>query len=243
MRTKVLLCAAAVAALGAFSTLAQNVYSLNVVGYVNLPLTEGFNLVANQLDVDGTGVNNTVVTVFGNNLPAGSQVFVYDPVAINYNISTYSSIKHPGIWYPTNAWNPGQAAWVSIPTGAFGGQTQNVTTVGTVLQGALSNPAMNYPAGGFVLVASQIPLAGNLQGSATLSGLGYTPSVGDQAYLYDPVAINYNIFTYSSIKHPGIWYPNAAPNDPAAGPYVQVGQGFWMSVAPNTQWKTNFTIQ
>ncbi len=50
MRIKALLCAAALAA-GAVSSMAQsNVYSLNIVGYVNVPLVTGFNLIANPLD-------------------------------------------------------------------------------------------------------------------------------------------------------------------------------------------------
>jgi hypothetical protein len=60
MRTKALLCAAAVAA-GALSAMAQsNVYSLNVVGYVNVPLVGGgaFNMIANPLNNTGTGGNN-----------------------------------------------------------------------------------------------------------------------------------------------------------------------------------------
>ena len=41
MRTKALLCAAALAAGTAASMAQSNVYSLNIVGYVNVPLTSG----------------------------------------------------------------------------------------------------------------------------------------------------------------------------------------------------------
>ena len=50
--------------------MAQNVYSLNVVGYINIPLVEGFNLVANQLDFDGTGLNNTPANVLCDEPPS-----------------------------------------------------------------------------------------------------------------------------------------------------------------------------
>src|SRR6059036_1804778 len=46
MRTKTLICAATLLAAGAATSMAQNVYSLNVVGYVQVSLTNGFNLVA-----------------------------------------------------------------------------------------------------------------------------------------------------------------------------------------------------
>jgi hypothetical protein len=49
MRTKALLCTSAVAAGVATSMAQPNVYSLNVVGYVNVPIQGGvsFNLLAN----------------------------------------------------------------------------------------------------------------------------------------------------------------------------------------------------
>ena len=76
MRTKVLLGAAALAAAAATAS-AQNVYSLNVVGYINLSLTNGYNMVANQLDLDGTMTNNTLTTVFSTNLPKLSAVYAW----------------------------------------------------------------------------------------------------------------------------------------------------------------------
>ena len=93
MRTKVLICAAALAAASAFTTMAQNVYSLNIVGYINVPLIEGFNLVANQLDFDGTGLNNTPANVIGTNLPLNTTVYGWG--GSGYNIATYASNTSP----------------------------------------------------------------------------------------------------------------------------------------------------
>src|SRR5882672_6022591 len=76
MRTKALLCAAGMLAAGAATCMAQgNVYSLNVVGYINVSYTNKFQMVANQLDLDGSGTNNTVQTVFGTNVPSLSTVY------------------------------------------------------------------------------------------------------------------------------------------------------------------------
>ena len=62
MRTKVLLCAAALAASLA-SSMAQNVYSLNVVGYYNVTIPQnGLYMIANQLNT----TNNTLDNVFAN---------------------------------------------------------------------------------------------------------------------------------------------------------------------------------
>src|SRR4051812_11081510 len=85
MRTKALLCAAGILAAGAATSMAQsNVYSLNVVGYVNVSLTNGFNMVANQLDLDGTGINNTVTNVVGTNLPVQTRIFAFNPATQTY---------------------------------------------------------------------------------------------------------------------------------------------------------------
>ena len=64
MRTKTLILAAALTAAGLASSLAQsNVYSLNVVGYVNKTLTGGslFSVVNNPLNT----TNNTLAGIFG----------------------------------------------------------------------------------------------------------------------------------------------------------------------------------
>ena len=57
----------------------SNVYSLNVVGYINVSYTNRFQMVANQLDLDGTGTNNTVQTVFSTNVPGLTTVYTFTP--------------------------------------------------------------------------------------------------------------------------------------------------------------------
>lgn len=80
MRTKTLLLSAAAVAAGVASLKAQsNVYSLNVVGYVNVNLPAGFNMIQNPLD-DGAG--NIVTNCFDNmskglgvSLPPGTSLY------------------------------------------------------------------------------------------------------------------------------------------------------------------------
>lgn len=50
MRTKTLILSAMIGVAGIASSFAQNVYSVNVVGYINLTLTTPFSMIANQLD-------------------------------------------------------------------------------------------------------------------------------------------------------------------------------------------------
>jgi hypothetical protein len=235
MRTKVLICAAALAAASAFTSMAQSVYSLNVVGYINLPLVEGFNMVANQLDVDGTGTNNTISGVFGTNLPVGSAVYTW--AGAGYNPAASFSIPRGGTvasWSAQGALslNPGQGAFVQIPAGAFGGATQNVTTVGQVLQNALVN-AYIPASGGYSLLSSMVPLQG------TISSLGYVAVVGDQVFTYDTSlkppgfdpAFNYSIPRGGTTP---VWTPNE--------PSINVGQGFILNTKAGTVWSNYFTV-
>jgi hypothetical protein len=228
MRTKLLLGVAAIAA-GALSAVAQsNVYSLNVVGYINLPMVEGFNMVANQLDADGTGTNNTVTTVFGSGLPLLSQVYTWN--GTTYSISVYSILKGQtnASWNPVIGVNPGQGVWVKVPVGSG---TQTVTTVGQVLQGTLANPNV-VAGGGFSLLSDQVPLAGRLQ-----TDLHYTPSLLDQVYLYDSVAQQYTISVYSILKGTNVasWGPSE--------PNIAVGQGFWLKSTNGAPWNQTFNVQ
>jgi hypothetical protein len=228
---KVLICAAAIVAASALTSMAQNVYSLNVVGYINIPLVEGFQLIANQLDFDGTGTNNTTSNVMGTNLPVGSAVYTWS--GSKYTISTFALPKGgtTAAWSPEYTLNPGQGAWLSIPTGGLSGTSSNLTTVGQVDQGALVN---NYLAsgGGYGLVGSIVPISGGLQ-----TVLNYMPSVGDQVYQWSTSAGKYTISTFAVPKGgtTGAWSPSE--------PVIQISQGFWLNSGAKSMWSNYFQVQ
>ena len=67
MRTKTLLLSAAALAAGVVTSMAANTYSVNVVGYINVTVQPGFNIIGNQLDVDGV---DTISTVLNASTPA-----------------------------------------------------------------------------------------------------------------------------------------------------------------------------
>jgi len=77
---KTLLIAAAALAAGIISTQASSVYSQNIVGYMNLQVpTNGFNQVANQLDI-GDGTNGITEVLNGSAL-------VSDPNGVNNTVA------------------------------------------------------------------------------------------------------------------------------------------------------------
>jgi hypothetical protein len=229
MRIKTLLLTAALATAGALSSMAQsNVYSLNVVGYVNLTLTNGFQMVANQLDFDGTGTNNTLQTVFGTNLPNLSRVYIYSSSSATFSIATY--ISSSGTWGGATAaadaaLNPGGGVFLSIPASATTPVT--VTTVGTVLQGSLSTPFSE----GFNIISSKVPL------SAGVGALGLSTNIANLSYIYQflPSTQGYgpkHIYLAST----GTWSGGGEPT-PA------VGESFWFNSPSAGTWATTFTVQ
>jgi len=159
MRTKALLAAATMLAAGLATSLAQsNVYSLNVVGYVNKPLTAGFNLIANPLN-NGTNSLSSLFPSAG----FGDTVFTYNPAG-----GTFTSSLYLGSWDPNLVIAPGQGFWY----GANAAMTN--TFVGEVMQGSLTNP---IPLG-FSLKSSQVPQAD------TLGNLNFPAGFGDTVFFF-----------------------------------------------------------
>ena len=116
MKTKTLLIAAAALAAGIMSSQAQ-VYSQNVVGYVNLSISNGFNCINIPLDYDGTGTNNVVNTIIGTNLPNGTIIESWNPVngftANSFGPTSKDTTPHWTI--PTATYNPGEGIFVYNP--------------------------------------------------------------------------------------------------------------------------------
>jgi hypothetical protein len=146
MRTKTLLLTAAMVAAGALSSMAQNVYSVNVVGYVNVTLQPGYNLIANQLDNSANG-GNGITLVLTNETPTiadgsadGSTVFKWNPGTQQFTANdTYYSFL--GGWVD-NGFSP--STTTVAPGEAFFFQNLKaspitLTLVGTVLQGTNTN--------------------------------------------------------------------------------------------------------
>ncbi|HWN94592.1 MAG TPA: hypothetical protein VNT99_06150, partial [Methylomirabilota bacterium] len=97
MRTKTLLLSAAVLAAGLAASTAQSVYSVNAVGYVNIVVTNGYNLITNPLN--GTNNNiNTIIPV----APQDSIVLRWSNQNQNFaSADTYFDLGDPALngWY------------------------------------------------------------------------------------------------------------------------------------------------
>ena len=232
MRTKLLLCAAALAASLA-SLSAQNVYSLNVVGYVNVTLPHGqFYAVANPLDASvggtvagGNDITNLFSTAAGN-IQAGSTLATFNSALVDYDPAITFSGKS-GAWTGNFAMAPGAGA-LFYNNGA---SDTVVTFVGQVQQGTYT--AATIPANSFKLAGSPVPLGGDVANLNTQ--LGLVPAAGDTVTTFNGTTVDWNASVTWSAK-------SSAWTGPMA---IGAGQGFlyYNNSATVKTWVSNFTVQ
>jgi hypothetical protein len=245
MRTKSVILGAALVAAGVASSMAQsNVYSLNVVGYINIPLVPGYNLIANNLDFDGTGTNNLMTNVLSG-ITINASVSKFDTNTAAFDVWAYS--KSTASWgnvagtvpYTSATLNPGEAAFISVT------KTTNFTVVGQVLQGSWTN---TYLPGGnaYAMVAPVFPLAGPIDSTGN-GGLGVPGTNNYSLYLWDVPNQGYDVWSWS--KPAQAWglvagSTNGQTNVGGAGqgPVISVGQGFFITTKL-TDWTNTFTVQ
>jgi hypothetical protein len=159
MRTKITFLAAAALAAGLASSMAQsNVYSVNIVGYINVPLAANTEyLLANPLD-NGT---NDLISIDNGALPNKTVVNTFNGTGFT------AANKTKGTWNIDPAIGPGVGFFVT-PAGA--------TTLTFIGQAPVSN---NYVLGtAEVLVGPLLPIAGTLTdaGANTLNLGGALPN-------------------------------------------------------------------
>lgn len=191
MRTKTLAIAAAVLAAGLASSVAQsNVYSLNVVGYVNVDLPAGFTLVANPLK-NGDNTINTVLP----DVPLGTLLYKFDG-----SFGSPAEFAGVGVGWDVNlTLAPGEGAFIQVPT------AKTVTFVGEVTQGNTTN---SLPAG-FSIRSSIVP-----QQAGLTSVLGFPAQAGDLIYFFNKNTQSYAGGIYESAGG-NLWDPSEP--QPAVG--------------------------
>jgi hypothetical protein len=221
MRTKVLLGLAALA-VGLSTSVAQNVYSLNVVGYVNKTVQANhWYMWGNPLK----GTNNTAATVLSGlsgNLDGwdGAVVYAFAGGAFG-NADTFVGSGYDG-WLPgTTDLTPGKGFFFFSPTNG------TVTFVGEVVTTNTFNMSAGWNMYSSAFPATNSLVAMGLNGTTTGAGQ-------DLVYRYNNGYDNGNTYV------PGTgWLPDY-PN----GPVLDVGEAvFYQNNNAATNWTQNFTIQ
>jgi len=232
-----MLLTAAVVAAGALSSMAQNVYSVNVVGYVNLTISSGFNLISVPLQASSTDIN-TVLTNQTPVLDSSSLLYTWNPGGQTYNQA--AAAGGDGLWYlgdysalSTIQITNGMAVFlkngISTPS--------TLTLVGTVPQG--TNVVRENAAYGFY--GDPEPISGDLTTN------GFPVATGSLLYSWNTAGQHYNQ-ALNGVSAAD----NATPN-PAFynGDFSQVivfapsvGQGFvYFNAGGASNWTRVFTVQ
>jgi hypothetical protein len=233
MRTKTLLIATAAAlAAGIISSQAQ-VYSQNIVGYVNTPIPAGFVNIANPLDASGG--NNTItniIPVFSGNYD-GDGLYLWN--GSSYTQYTIDSGQPTGVGNASDSApvappviNPGIAIFIQNTVGLI-----TNTFVGTVhIDGAGSSTNVvgvttNFLGTGFRYVASKLPIGGGISSVLQLPHDGSLDGSG----IYVPNIVSGQVhgftqYTIDSGQPSG--FGNASDSAPASEPQIPVGTGFFI---------------
>jgi len=207
---------AALAAGVATSMAQSNVYSLNVVGYVNYPFTivGDFYLVSNPLD-NTTNDLNTIMP----GVPDGTSLGLWSTAL--QDLSPTIPVFGGGKWTPDVSIAPGQGFFV-IPNGSF-----TNTFVGNVRQYPITMSLVGN--GNFECIGATAPLGGSVT-----NVLGQYPAHdGDSLGIWQVSIqdLNPTIPVYGG----GKWTPDYNFN---------VGDGFFMiRNGPPVTWTNQFTVQ
>src|ERR1051325_1454281 len=213
MRIKTVLCAAALLAAGAATSMAQNVYSLNVVGYVNATVVSpGYTPLNNPFKLTDNSLTNVVDPADA--IPVGTRL-------LTFTNGTYTTVAKGA----SQSWGTsGAANTTQIPNGKgyylrnLSGSPFTVTFVGEVPQGALSNTFIS--ASGYSFVGSMVPAA------TFVGSLGVQPGTGDRILRFGlNGSQTYTTYSWSGTAWSGGTGTNAT--DTALGPPVNVGEGFF----------------
>ena len=247
-----MLISALLGALGSVSVMAQtNVYSLNTVGYINITVQQGYNIITCPLV---TSPDNTLGSVLPNTTSNFDQcvLTLYSPSAGPTTITA----KNPALpgtggtgWSPAGSSSnvvlaPGVGFWI------YNGQSSNltITLVGTVTNGLATNMLQS----GYNLVSSMLPMSGDIYtnplcGNDGVHGFTNVNTTGDEIYVFNPVGqVGYTGGVYSTIAT-NLSENNGSPVEcqtwKLGDPIVQyVGEGFFYYDSGATiNWVENYS--
>jgi hypothetical protein len=218
--------------------MAQPVYSVNAVGYVNSTLVVNkFNLIGNPLN----GSNN----LFGTVLPlADDQIgtVVYRWINASQQLSDANTYLGGGAWIDGNgaeppALNPGEGVYIQ-PLSGSGATTVSITFVGEVPQGSLSTPLAGANLTSFK--SSQVPQSAPVGAPGMQGTLELPNEAGDLIYLFDPNTAFSPAYTSLGA---GQWL-DADGATINSGPTINVAQGFVFQQVSSTgtSWGRTFSV-
>ena len=226
---KTLLIAAAALAASVISSQAQ-VYSQNIVGYVNKVFVGSqYNALANPFNA---GVTNGANEVFPGGLPDGTQLFQWN--GTGYDISGYDSSigVNPANWYDggfsvvaaTPVIKPGQGFFL-LPPSNFTNTYVGTVAIATGATGTNSATANQYN-----MLGSLLPVAGSVSNAI----VNFFPPDGTQLFQWTGNGYLVSGYDASIGASAANWYDGGF-SVVAPVPTITVGEGYF--VLPPTTYK------
>ena len=230
---KTLLIAAAALAAGIMTSQAQ-VYSQNIVGYVNKPAPVGYVNVANPFDA---GLN-TLTNIIDNSAGAWNYTLVYRYTGTGFETYTMDNAFPTGVGDPTDSFGvpspifaPGSAFFFFNNTGA----SNTLTMVGTVHKDGTGAGTVglttNVLASGSRFIGSVLPVGGNLGTTLQLTNSGTSI---DYTLIQIPVINGVgNITGFSTVTvdsgFPPTGFGDATDSFAVPEPVIPVASGFFFN--------------
>jgi hypothetical protein len=199
------------------------VVSRNAVGYVKKTMQKGQIHLLNFdfLTVDGSAA--TASEVFGDQLPTGTRIFIWDPSAQDYSSAT--EVKGFAGWLPnTNDFSQAYGFWLQVPSGVASNEYQ------VFMMGEVPDR--------FTRPTGTVAVAGAPGGALTLIGYPYPVSQpwtnlaiaqnavnGDRAFFYDTDLMDY----VTLVRGFAGWVPNDF--------VVEPGSAFWYRTTTAQVWE------
>jgi hypothetical protein len=221
MRTKTLFIAAAVLAAGIGSSVAQTVYSANIVGYVNATVPAGgFALIANPLDATPDNTLGTIIT----NVPVNTTIaFLFNPQTASYIQTTYRA----------SGWSGGAGTTVMDPGAGFFLENTATTPITITFVGEVEQGTVTSFSTGYNLIGNVTPVSGLVQ-----TDLGLPAVNGDVIYQFNPVTKTYAQFTRRATAWGGGLEPTIGTNS-----LYGVCEAFFYDATAAGTWTNTFTAQ
>jgi hypothetical protein len=193
-----------------------------VVGYVNVPLTNGYNFIANPLD---DGRNNTLTNVlFG--LPTGSRAYFWD---MTNQVFLPRATRLGSGWNRNYDMSVGRGVIVYVPT------RYTNTFVGNLLPGYLTNVVAGNNQ--LSLLGCMLPVGGPL--SVVTNGPGFPRIDGATAHFFRTASQSFSE-GYTCYTNYGWFDPKGIES--TNGPNLGVGESFFIqNPGPPTNWVRIYT--
>src|SRR4051812_10302385 len=189
-----------------------------VVGYANISMSLGDNLVVNPLDFDGTAQHNTLNTMFGTQAPEGTSISLWNSGTRSFEAPSYFV---SGAWSQNLSVSMGQGMLVNAPspfTNAFVGNL--LTPAGDPYSPFhITFPHPYTGPNGIFFLGNKCPVYTNGNGIFEYV-LGRDPNIGEQVTALDRPS---QIYTTSTYLGGGSW---------DVLPSLHIGEALFFNIGP-----------